>query len=166
MRKPDSLREWLLRSVPGLAAQPERLHLFIEEGRVQCVPGGNLSYIYAYQLTVMLEDFAHESHAVIVPFLAWLSANEPTFLAERGGAGLTISQDILDNKTADFEIKLDLKETVIVTQTADGGWQVEYPAAPVFPAVFEGAEAARLLRLHLTHPPDHDLVAVHPDHLP
>jgi hypothetical protein len=166
MRKPDSLREWLLRSVPGLDAQPERLHLFVEEGRVHCVPGKTLSYQYVYQLVLILEDFGADSHALIVPILAWLAQHQPDLLHERGDEGLPISQDILDNKTADFEMRLDLKERVIVTPTVAGGWAVEYAADPQIIDTFEGADGARLWRLYLTNSPDHVLAAVHPDHVP
>jgi P2 phage tail completion protein R (GpR) len=166
MRKRDSLREWLLRSVSGLSDQPERLHLLVEEFRVATVPGASLSFEYRYDLAVVVEDFGADLHNLVVPILAWLSEHQPDLLQREGPTGLAGALDILDNKTADFELKLALSEKVVVSPTDDGGWQVAYPMPAPFPDIFEGAASARLWRLYLTHPPDHDLVAVHPDHLP
>lgn len=166
MRKRDSLREWLLRSVSGLSDQPERLHTFIEEFRVACLPGATLSYRYNYQLVVMVEDFGDEIHNLVVPILAWLAVHQPQLLNEERGDGLPGALDILDNKTADFEIRLDLNERVVVTETQAGGWQVEYPEEPKFPAEFAGASGARLWQLYFDRGPQRDLVAAHPDHLP
>jgi hypothetical protein len=166
MRKPDLLREWLLRAVPGLSDHPERLHIFTEEGRIACVRGATLSYRHSYQLILMVEDFGDATHSLIVPILAWLSKHQPELLDEKGSDGLPFAQDILDNKTADFEIKLDLSERALVTETEAGGWQVEYPDEPKIPDEFAGASGARLWRLYFDRGPQRDLVAVHPDHLP
>jgi P2 phage tail completion protein R (GpR) len=164
MRKPDALRTWLLRAVPGLKDQAERLHLWIEKSRIHCNVGETLSYETRYELIVTIENFAHDSDKFIVPILSWLSHNQPDLLRNTREDGLPMFHDILDNKTADIEIKLALKERAIVTQTPQGGWRVEYPSEPTFPETFVGAEGARLLKLYLVNPPaEAELVAEHSD---
>lgn len=153
MRKPDDLRAWLLRSVKGLSGQPERLHLWVEAGRIVCIPGATLSYQYAYDLIVIVEDFAAEAHNFIVPLLSWLNTNEPALLRDKGQDGLPIYHDILGNSSADIEIKLPLIERALVKHTAQGGWEITFPQEPPFPEQFVGAESARLLQLYLTNPP-------------
>lgn len=163
MRKPDTLCDWLLRSLPFLDAHPEKLHLFIEEGRIITVRGETLSYKYSYDLVLVLEDMADDSHALIVPLLAWIAKNQPDLLT---GDGLPFTQDILSNAARDIEIRLALTETVVVNATVDGGWDVSYPAAPAFPALFEGSEAARLRQLWLDGGAGPDLVAWSADAAP
>lgn len=167
MRLPDSLRAWLLRSVPGLETDPTRLHIYHGEdsGRIVAQRGATLSYRLGYDLIVFVEDMAHDLHALIVPVLAWIAANQPE-LMDADPAGIPFSVQILDNKTADIEIRLALSETVIVTPTETGGWTVTYPERPAFPAIFDGAPDARLWQLWLDSFGDHHLAAVHPDHLP
>lgn len=163
MRKPDSLRAWLLRSVPDLAADPDRLHLFVEEGRLVCARGDSLSYEYRYQLTVVIENFAGGAEAISVPLLVWLAQNQHEMIDPE--ASIPFALDILDNASADHEIKLDLTERVVVAALPDGGWRIEYPPEPEFPVNFESAPA-RLWQLWASLGNDRDLVAVHPDHLP
>jgi P2 phage tail completion protein R (GpR) len=157
MRKPDLLRAWLLRAVPDLSDHPDRLHLWIETGRIICIPGATLSYQYRYDLILTVEDFARPADHLIVPLLAWLNDHEPQLLRELGQEGLPINHDILGNASADIEIKLALKERALVSQNAQGGWEVTFPPDPVFPETFVGAESARLLKLYFTnapHPPE------------
>lgn len=153
MRKPDSLRQWLLRSVHQLRGQDERLHLWIEEGRIICVEGKSLSYQYRYDLILTLEDFGAEADKLIVPLLAWLSENQPELLRDQDSPGIPIIHDILSNKSTDIEIKLPLSEKVIVTHTPEGGWNIEYPPERTFPESFNVHESTRLLQLYLAQPP-------------
>jgi P2 phage tail completion protein R (GpR) len=158
MRKPDSLREWLMRSVSGLAAQPDRLHMFIDEGKVIARRGNSLSFAYEYSLTIVIEDFAQPREAIDVPLLAWIADNQSELLDR--DAAYSFDADILDNKSADIEIKLTLMERAVVAATEGGGWEVTFPDEPRLDPPFEGAEHSRLWRLLMRS----DLVAVHPDH--
>lgn len=153
MRKPDQLRAWLLLSVADLVDQPDRLHLWIENGRLRSIPGNTLSYEYRYELIVVVEDFSSPAHNLVVPILAWLSDNQPDLLRDRSEDGLPINHDILGNSSANIEIKLALKERAIVNQTPAGGWQVEYPPEPAFPESFAGDPRVNLARLYLNNPP-------------
>ena len=166
MRKPDQLRAWLLRSVAGLADQPERLHLWVENGRLRSVPGKTLSYEYRYELIVIVEDFSGETHDLVVPVLAWLSKYQSDLLRHVTDDGLPINHDILGNSSANIEIKLALKERVIVNQTPAGGWQVEYPAEAEFPESFAGG-GVNLAELYLRNPPrDLSFMVSNPDDAP
>jgi P2 phage tail completion protein R (GpR) len=164
VRKPDSLRTWLLRAVVGLAARPERLNIFIEEGTVVCRPGETLSYMNRYNLIITIEDFEGPSEAIFVPILAWISDHQPELLDSDSGE-LSYRWDVLDSKLADFEMTMPLYEAALISPTDQGGWAVTYPVEDVFPEQFEGLGLVRLRALYLEDGEDHDLVASHPDYV-
>ena len=67
MKKPESLRQHLLASVPSLARDPDRLLVFIDEGRMRCTAAPGLSFEYEYRLNLILTDYAGHADAVAVP---------------------------------------------------------------------------------------------------
>lgn len=162
MRKPDSLRAWLLGSVPGLATNPDHLHLFVDEGALGVRAGASLSYDHAYELTVMVEDFGVPSEHLFVPLLAWLSQHQRDVF-DVDSDGIRIETDILDNTKCDYQIRLKLSEIAIVSTRTDGGWSVTFPELPPIDPCFEApAEGAILWQIFLNG----GLAAAHPDHLP
>jgi P2 phage tail completion protein R (GpR) len=162
MHKPNLLRAWLLRAVPGLKDHPQKLHTYVDDGQIAMSVGEKLSYVYRYKLTVVIEDFSAESHNIFVPLLAWLSQYQPDIFDDNG-AGLSTNIDILDNDKGNFEFSIALWEIALVNQTSDGGWAVSYPTPPKFEAEFDPpTNGARLWQLYLNQ----SLVAAHPDHLP
>lgn len=171
MRKPDHFRAFLLRAVPALGNQPDRLHIYVEKGHVRCVQGASLSYRLEYELQVRIEDFAGESDHIIVPMLSWIAEQEPLLMKPEYG-GVPMAMDILDNKVADLEFRLPLTERVIVEAQADGSWLVSYPADPQIETAFDGAKPPALLwqlwgtRFAETAAPETDLIVAHKDHQP
>ena len=67
MLKPASLRAALECALPELAANPDRLILYIDEGRIHSRYGDSLSFEYRYRLNLVLLDYAHHASAAIVP---------------------------------------------------------------------------------------------------
>jgi P2 phage tail completion protein R (GpR) len=171
MRKPDNLRAWLLRAVPELAAQPDRLHIFVQKGRVERHRGNNLSYKQLYDLILIVEDWGLSSDRIMVPLLAWLDREQPDIF-HGSDPGFAFEMDILDNKTADIECTLPLSEHAVVVEQPDGGWTVAWQDEPKLNNEFEGLDPApRLWQLFGTRfaqsdTPDTDLIAAHPDHRP
>lgn len=152
MRLPDDLRQWLLRSAKGLSGDAGKLNIFIDEGSLRAGRGESLSFLYSYELTVIVEDWAHDTADLFVPLMVWIAKNAPDLLDE-GKIGF--QSEILDKDKCDIEIKLNLSEPVIVQNIDGGGWRVEYPERPAFPPQFEGAPNARLSQLWLNNISDH-----------
>ncbi len=118
MLKPASLRAALECALPELAANPDRLIIYIDEGRIHSRYGDSLSFEYRYRLNVVMLDYAHHASAAIVPLLAWLRVHQPEIglnpdLADQA---VTFEAEILNHSSMDFALRLQLSERVIVTQ--------------------------------------------------
>jgi len=132
MDKPGQLRDWLVRAVPELQQNPERLHLLVDRGHIQCTPAGeSLSYEYQYELTLLITDLATSVDAVTLPLLAWCQTNQPELFSFRSKDGISFRYEPLNHDSGDLEITLNLTERVTVTETG-GAWQIDHPEEPVF----------------------------------
>ena len=123
MNKPDSLRRLLASAVPYLKRDPDKLHIFIDEGRVAATAAPSLSFEYAYTLNAIVTDFAGHPDTLMVPILDWLKRHQPEMLLnpDRMRDGFTFEADILNHKTVDLSIKLKLTERVGVRDDASTG---------------------------------------------
>lgn len=132
MKKPNSLREHLLASIPALRNNPDRLLVFVNNGKIRATSAHGLSFEYDYQLNVILTDFPGSPDAVSVPLLAWLLVNQSELLTnlERGKEGLQFEVDVLDASTVDLSLSLPLTERIIVKKQADGTLHIEHPSEP------------------------------------
>lgn len=132
MMKPNSLREALTAAVPDLARHPEKLHVFVDEGRLVATGARSLSFEYRYTLTLIVTDFAAGSDEIMVPVLAWLRVNQPElfFSPAQREDGVKFEADILNHTTVDLALKLPLTERVTVRINATG-YQVEHHLEPV-----------------------------------
>ncbi|MGD7155241.1 phage tail protein, partial [Ralstonia pseudosolanacearum] len=81
MMKLTSLRDALTAGVPHLAANPDALHVFVDEGRVVGTGARSLSFEYQYTLTLIVTDYPDSSDTIVVPVLAWLRTNQPDLFA-------------------------------------------------------------------------------------
>ncbi|WP_029046578.1 phage tail protein [Cupriavidus sp. amp6] len=132
MMKPNSLREALTAAVPDLARHPEKLHVFVDEGRLVATGAKTLSFEYRYTLTLIVTDFGAGSDEIMVPVLAWLRANQPElfFSPTQREDGVKFEADILNHTTVDLALKLPLTERVTV-RVSGTGYQVEHRPEPV-----------------------------------
>lgn len=111
MNKATSLRALLVRSVPGLADNPERLLTFIDQGNTRCIGTAALSFEYHYTLNVILTDFAGHPDSVVVPVLSWLKSQQP----DAPDDVLKFEADLISTSCIDLSLKLQLSERVLVT---------------------------------------------------
>ena len=151
MRKPDSLRRLLIQTVPQLAANPETLALYVDQGKVAARTGASLSFEYRYKLNLVAQDFAGDRNALIVPLLAWIAQVQPDLLDRPDGEPFTFECELLDADTSDISITLDLTERVSVQTRAEGGYEVVHLDDPT-PADldrFEGVCGVTLWQLLL-----------------
>ncbi|MBS7724586.1 phage tail protein [Pseudomonas lalucatii] len=132
MNKPDSLRAHLLASVPELKHNPDRLLVFIDQGRIRSTATPGLSFEYGYSLNLILTDYAGHPDAVAVPLLAWLLVHQPELLLnqEKGKDAIAFEADVLANDKVDLSITLPLSERVIVKRQEDGSLSVTHAAEP------------------------------------
>ncbi len=133
MEKPESLRKLLLETVPGLKQNPERLALFIDKGGIHGGHGRSLSFEYRFTLNLVIESYAGDMAALVVPVLAWIAENQPELIGGPDAQPFRYEAEILDDESRDVSIFIDLREAVIVVPREGGGYGVK-PAPIISPA--------------------------------
>ncbi|ADU70718.1 phage tail protein [Pantoea sp. At-9b] len=125
MNKPQSLRSALTKAVKYVADNPDRLHLFVDNGSLVATSAASISWEYRYTLNVVITDFSGDQNLLMAPILFWLRDNQPDALqndAEREKL-FTFEVDILGNDRCDLSLNLKLTERVIAREV-DGTMQV------------------------------------------
>ncbi|WP_085653279.1 phage tail protein [Pseudomonas sp. R26(2017)] len=132
MNKPESLRVHLLDRVPELRHNPDRLLIFIDNGKVRCTAAASLSFEYSYDLQVILTDFAGHPDSVMVPLLAWLRVNQSELLEnlDKSAEGIKFEADLLDKSKVDMSLSLPLTERVVVRTDDAGNVTISHPGEP------------------------------------
>ena len=132
MNKPESLRAHLLITVAGLQNNPDRLLIFIDNGKVRCTAAATLSFEYSYDLQIILTAFAGHPDSVMLPVLGWISINQPELLEnyEKMQTGIQFEADILDKDKVDLGLTLRLTERVVVGTDAQGNTTVKHAGEP------------------------------------
>lgn len=131
MKKPQQLRDHLLAAVAELQRDPDRLLIFVDEGKIRSTMANGLSFEYEYTLTLVLTDYAGDLAAVSVPLLAWLRQHQSDLLVnlDKVKTGIQFEAEILANDKVDLIIKIPLTERVIVKEQ-DDNITVDYPEEP------------------------------------
>ncbi|ERK13275.1 Phage tail protein [Pantoea sp. AS-PWVM4] len=137
MNKPQSLRSALTKAVKYVADNPDRLHLFVDNGSLVATSAASISWEYRYTLNVVITDFSGDQNLLMAPILFWLRDNQPDALqndAEREKL-FTFEVDILGNDRCDLSLNLKLTERVIAREV-DGTMQVAAVDEPEVPEEF------------------------------
>lgn len=134
MKKPANLRKHLETWVPDLKQNPDKLHLFIERGRIACRYGKSLSWLYKYTLQLIITDFAESPDVLVVPLLIWISEHQPNLLLspETIDQVVNFEAEVLNHEKVDIALTLELSERVIVTP-ADPGYRCDHVDEPPLP---------------------------------
>ncbi|QPO19613.1 phage tail protein [Pseudomonas sp. Y39-6] len=129
MNKPESLRAHLLATVAEFKHNPDRLLIFIDNGKVRCTAAHTLSFEYSFDLQIILTEFAGHPDSVILPILGWLSVNQSELLEnlDKVKDGIQFEADILDKNKVDLSITLALTERVVVGKDDQGNTTVRHP---------------------------------------
>ncbi|WP_148716690.1 phage tail protein [Chitinolyticbacter meiyuanensis] len=132
MLKPNSLRATLLASVPGLSVDPDRLQIFLDEGRIIATGTRSHSFEYAYTLNAIVTEYAGHADAIVVPVLQWLRLNQPDLLdnPDKRRDGFTFEADLLSHGGVDLSLKIQLTERVVVREGTDGSLIAEHCEEP------------------------------------
>lgn len=132
MKKPESLRAKLVAAFPELAADPNRLRMWIEQGSLQCnAAPDNLNYGVRYTLTVVIEGWSLPAIMIWVLLIDWLRIQQPELLTpahNEGERGVPFEADILTATESDISFDLPLREMIRVARRPDGGFDMEYVA--------------------------------------
>jgi len=134
MNKPASLRAHLLECVPDLKQNPDRLLIFIDNGKIRCTAAASLSFEYGYQLQIILTDFAGHPDSVMLPLLGWVRVHQSELLTnlEKSAEGIRFEADVIDRSKVDMSITLPLTERVIVKKRDDGSFDLNRPPEPQY----------------------------------
>lgn len=134
MNKPESLRTHLLAAIAELKHNPERLIIYIDNGKVRCTAAVSLSFEYVYDLQIILTDYAGHPDAVMLPLLGWLRVNQSELLANltKSAEGIKFEVDVLANDKVDMAITLPLTERVVVRRQENGTYDLSHPAEPQY----------------------------------
>ena len=132
MNKPENLRAHLLATVAELKHNPDRLLIFIDNGKVRCTAAASLSFEYSFDLQIILTDFAGHPDSVMLPVLGWLSVNQSELLEnlDKVKTGVQFEAEILDKNKVDLSLTLPLTERVIVGKDDQGNTTVKHPGEP------------------------------------
>ena len=122
MLKPGSLRAAIAAAVPLFVADPDRLKVWVDDGRIVARRTKALGFEYRYQLQVYAEAVTIGPDELLVPILFWLRKNQPDLLLrfQDDAAAIRFAADILDANSWNIAVTLDLSEAMSVTPKADG----------------------------------------------
>lgn len=120
MQKHDRLREAIVAAFPDLARDPHRLAIFIDKGRIAARAAPARGFEYRYTLSAIFEAFGGDLDCLMLTITDWLRIWQPDRLLNHttGNEAFTFEADILDDRTADVHITLQIDEAVDVS--ADG----------------------------------------------
>lgn len=137
MLKPAAIRKAITDANHDLRRDPDRLLVFIDEGRVVCRGSHNLSFEYQYTLNIIVMDYPHHADRIILPALAWLRRHQPDIFEnhDRSNEAIRFEVEFLSQQSADISLKIDLTERVIVAHdgaklTAHHSIHDEHPDLP------------------------------------
>ncbi len=149
MKKPDTLRRTILSFVPALAADPSKLSLFVDKGRIAARAGGTLSLEYRYTLNVVIEDYAGAVDDLMVPLLAWIAEQQPDLLEGADPEPFAFESELLGADRADVSISIELTEAVRVTPKVNGGFDADHLEEPRDRDEFDGVCGVKLWQLFM-----------------
>ncbi|MFQ1015788.1 phage tail protein [Avibacterium paragallinarum] len=134
MKKPNQLRAVLEKSYPDFIANPDRLQLFVDNGRIIATGGDSLSFEYRYTLDIIATDFADDLACLIVPIQAYLKANQPELFEnpQRREEAFKFEVDYNNNHTLDVAFKIQLTERVVAKQLKENELNLEYTPEPQY----------------------------------
>ncbi|WP_167588446.1 phage tail protein, partial [Escherichia coli] len=72
VNKPQSLRHALNKAVTYVRNNPDKLHLFVDNGSLVATGASSMSWEYRYTLNVVIEDFSGDQNLLMAPVLLWL----------------------------------------------------------------------------------------------
>lgn len=134
MKKPNQLRKVLEQSDPFFIKNPDKLQLWIEDGKIVRTGTENLSFYYQYSLNIVVTDYPDNIAKLTVPILSYLQINQPElFNPSLRESAVKFTPDFNNNHTADIHFEISpITEWVLVTDKKDGSVLIDYLPEPVW----------------------------------
>lgn len=134
MRKPNLLREILVRFAPYFKENPDLLEVYVTSGHIESTGTQSVSYLNDYEINVFAMDFAGDLRHLILAILTWAKLHQPDLLfnPDKRKAGIRYDADILDSEKIDVLFVIKATERVIVTFD-DNKIVFDHPLEPAFP---------------------------------
>lgn len=131
MEKPALLRAEIEKHLPEIKNNPEKLTLFVQNGRVF----GNkhtLGHEVRYTLALMIDGYTGDTDILNAVILNWARRHQPDLLAPGHvpDNAYRLEADILDNRSCDLLIELALSERITVTADNNGQVTVRHQKPP------------------------------------
>lgn len=131
MEKPALLRAEIEKHLPEIKNNPEKLTLFVQNGRVS----GNkhtLGHEVRYTLALMIDGYTGDTDILNAVILNWARRHQPDLLAPGHvpDNAYRLEADILDNRSCDLLIELALSERITVTADNNGQVTVRHQKPP------------------------------------
>ena len=131
MEKPALLRAEIEKHLPEIKNNPEKLTLFVQNGRVS----GNkhtLGHEVRYTLALMIDGYTGDTDILNAVILNWARRHQPDLLAPGRvpDNAYRLEADILDNRSCDLLIELALSERITVTADNNGQVTVRHQKPP------------------------------------
>src|SRR5688572_3153123 len=111
MRKLDSLRAAIVAALPELARSPENLRIWIDRGAGRCQGTKTDAFGFAFQANILIVEMTSDIAVLALAIFRWLRVNQPDLLSPHRD-GFNFDVDILDNRSADVLIQIQLTENV------------------------------------------------------
>ena len=121
MQKPKSLRTAIASAISELRNEPDRLILWIEDGKVRARQTESLDFSFEYPLSVLLKEVKTDIAVIVHAIVRWLRVNQPDLMAAGTVDSFQFETDILDNGCADILFTLQLTEGVAIAPQENGG---------------------------------------------
>jgi len=139
MYKPDSLKKHLISAIADLRQNPDKLHIFIDEGGALGTGTASLSFRYEYALNLIITDFVAPFDALFVPLIAWLKVNQAEIFAndELRKKAIRFEVDMNNHESRDISITLLLTEAVAVNPLDAGRLDVTHVREPELTPPFD-----------------------------
>lgn len=131
MEKPALLRAEIEKHLPEIKNNPEKLTLFVQNGRVS----GNkhtLGHEVRYTLALMIDGYTGDTDILNAVILNWARSHQPDLLTPGHvpDNAYRLEADILDNQSCDLLIELALSERITVTADHSGQVTVRHQKPP------------------------------------
>jgi len=139
MYKPDSLKKHLTSAIADLRQNPDKLHIFIDEGGALGTGTASLSFRYEYALNLIITDFVASFDALFVPLIAWLKVNQAEIFANEDlrKKAIRFEVDMNNHESRDISITLLLTEAVAVKPLDAGRLDVTHVREPQLTPPFD-----------------------------
>lgn len=134
MKKPHHLREYLLKAIPDLSPDQDRLLIFTNNGSLCSTLATSYSFEMKYTLDLIITDYAGDIDVIGVVLFTWIAEHQSELMANlgKGKEAITFEAELIDNSKYDINLKIPLTERVIVKKNDEGKLVLSYPKEPEY----------------------------------